>query len=73
MRYCSIDRIEGETAVLLFDDGRKRHVATAALEFYAVEGMVLQKRGRRYLPDEEESNRRRAEAAAMIEKLLKKE
>jgi len=72
VRYCSVDRIEGETAVLLFDSGKERRLASDSFKFQIEEGMVLKKKGGKYLFDGEETERRRASAAALLRKIKEK-
>jgi len=69
VRYCSVDRIEGGTAVLLFDDGEERAVKTETLAFSVNEGLIIRETKRGFRPDARETERRRAAAAELFNRL----
>lgn len=71
-RFCSVDRLEEDKAVLLFDDGEEKVVEKDELPFELREGMVLKQEGGVLSPDEKETAGRRTEAAVLLNKILSK-
>ena len=74
MPYFTVDRIEGEMAVLVGDDGRTIEVARSALPAACHEGTVLQVTGEppdwaRAVPDEAERTRRLNQARDTLRRL----
>lgn len=72
MRVCSIDRIEEEFAVLLFDDGEERTINKSLLPPGISEGAVLNEKDGTYETDENETSLRRKKAAGLLKKILEK-
>ena len=72
MRVCSIDRIEEEFAVLLFDDGEERTINKSLLPPGISEGAVLNEKDGTYETDENETALRREKATGLLKKILEK-
>ena len=67
-RY-SVDRIEGELAVLVDDEGRSHTIELSCLPSGTREGTVLQYTDQCYVLDIEEEESRRNKALSLQEKL----
>ena len=72
VRYCSVDRIEEDMAVLAFDDGEEVSVSLSEFGFSIEEGMMLYMADGFYHSYVDETERRRAEAALLLRKILNK-
>lgn len=72
MKYYVLDRIEGETAILLSDGGDVRELPAASLPCSAAEGDVLIWGDGGFSIDREETARRRAAADGRLSRLLNK-
>lgn len=66
----SLDRFEGDWAVLVDEDGESRDVLRTQLSPEAAPGDMLQERDGRFFPDEEATAARRAEILRLQAKLL---
>lgn len=73
MKYYVLDRIEGETAILLSDGGGAHELPAASLPCGAAEGDVLIcGREGLWVIDRGETDRRRAAADGLLSRLLNK-
>lgn len=70
--YYSLDRFEGELAVLEDEDERMLTVSRAMLPEGSRPGDVFRLEGGRYLPAPEETDRRRKEIRRLQEKLRRR-
>ena len=66
----SLDRFEGDWAVLVDEDGESRDVPRTQLPPEAEEGDMLRERNGGFIPDEDATAARRAEILRLQEKLL---
>ena len=66
----SLDRFEGDWAVLVDEDGESRDVLRTQLPPGAAEGDMLRERDGGFIPDEDATAARRAEILRLQEKLL---
>lgn len=74
MKYYVLDRIEGETAILLSDGGGAHELPAASLPCGAAEGDVLIcGREGLWVIDRGETDRRRAAADGRLSRLLNKQ
>ncbi len=70
MNLFSIDRFEGELAVLIDDEGRTVTISRVALPSGAAEGDVLSRGSGGFCLEKEETARRKAAARAAAAKLF---
>ena len=68
--YHVIDRVEGEVAVLVGDDGKKQDVPISSLPKGTCEGSCLRKNGDAFLLDEAETKRREQRIKSKLDALF---
>lgn len=71
--YASVDRIEGDTIVLLWDDGREEHRSFESFLYPVTEGLVLKEEDSWLIPAFQETRRRKKCAQQMLARACRHE
>ena len=70
MKQFSIDRFEGQIAILIDEEGKKASIRREDLPQNAVEGDVLYLEGEKFVKNPSETDQKRAEVQSLIDELF---